>query len=371
MLVLYNEIHQYSLIAIQKRVCLPALSLDLIHKNCSAQGFPATLANMPLTPIKKRLFLGYLNASSILVLLAYGTCLAQDDYPSRPINIVTHTSPGGGTDATARSVMAGTKLALNIDMAVLPRAGAGGIVAMNYINNQPRDGYTVLAITPSHLFAIARNQGPLRIEDLVGVARATDDPSVVMVRADSAASTLEELFEMGRRRPIKWGTTQIGGGDHISAATLAKAANTKIAVVPFFGGGEIVTNLMGGSIEAAGLNLTEALDQIRRGDFRALAVMANERLTVIDHVPTTVELGYDTVYSTVRGYAVLKGTPENRIRILEQGMLQGMHHPSYQDYLRGAGLNGNAIAGQKAWNAQINQLYREARQAMVDLGIIQ
>tara|TARA_Y100000758_G_scaffold254475_1_gene191248 strand:+ start:1243 stop:2046 length:804 start_codon:yes stop_codon:yes gene_type:complete len=266
--------------------------------------------------------------------------------------------------------MVGTKLALNIDMAVLPRAGAGGIVAMNYINNQPRDGYTVLAITPSHLFAIARNQGPLRIEDLVGVARATDDPSVVMVRADSAASTLEELFEMGRRRPIKWGTTQIGGGDHISAATLAKAANTKIAVVPFFGGGEIVTNLMGGSIEAAGLNLTEALDQIRRGDFRALAVMANERLTVIDHVPTTVELGYDTVYSTVRGYAVLKGTPENRIRILEQGMLQGMHHPSYQDYLRGAGLSRNAIAGQETWNAQINQLYLEARQAMVDLGII-
>ncbi len=321
-------------------------------------------------PITKRLFPS-LAGSSILVFLISNLCAAQDDYPSQPINVVTHTSPGGGTDTTARSVVAGTKLALDIDMAVVPKPGAAGVVAMHYINNQARDGYTVLAITPSHLFAIARNLGPLSIEDLVGVVRATDDPNVIMVRADSAASTLEKLFELGRNRSIKWGTTQIGGADHIAAATLAQVAGTKISVVPFSGGGEIVTNLMGGNIDAAGLNLTEALAQIERGDFRALAVMANERLTVINDVPTTVELGYDVVYSTVRGYAVLKGTPQDRIQTLEQGMLQGMRHPIYQSYLQGAGLSRDAIAGQEVWDAQINRLYQDARQAMINLGIIE
>jgi putative tricarboxylic transport membrane protein len=298
------------------------------------------------------------------------TGAAQEPYPNRPIDIVTHASPGGGTDATARAMVLGTKLALGVDMAVVPRTGGGGVVAMSYVNSRPRDGYTVLAITPTHLFAIARGQGPLRIDDLVAVARSTDDPIVVMVRHDNAVQSLNDLIELGRQRPIKWGTTQIGGVDHVAGAVLAQKAGTELSVVPFSGGGEIVTNLMGGSVDAAGLNLTEALDQIRRGDFRALAVMSEERLPSIPDVPTTVELGYDVVFSTVRGYLVLKGTPEDRIEILERGMLEGMHQESYLAYLRGSGLDESSIAGREVWAAQVRRLYDDARQAMFDLGII-
>jgi tripartite-type tricarboxylate transporter receptor subunit TctC len=298
------------------------------------------------------------------------TASAQDTFPSRPIDIVTHASPGGGTDATARSMVLGTKLALDVDMAVVPRTGGGGVVAMNYVWGRPRDGYTVLAITPTHLFAIARGQGPVKIDDLVAVARSTDDPIVVMVRHDSPVNTLNDLIELGRQRPIKWGTTQIGGVDHVAGAILAQKAGTELSVVPFSGGGEIVTNLMGGSVDAAGLNLTEALDQIKRGEFRALAVMAEERLGSIPDVPTTVELGYDVVFSTVRGYLVLKGTPEDRIEILERGMLEGMHQKNYLDYLQGSGLDASSIAGRDEWDAQVKRLYADARQAMIDLGII-
>jgi len=298
-------------------------------------------------------------------------CLAQDEFPARPIDIVTHASPGGGTDATARAVARGARLALDANMSVLPRTGGGGIVALNYVSNRPRDGHTVLAITPTHLFAIARGQGPLSIDDLVGVARATDDPIVVMVRGDSEVETLTELIELGRQRPIKWGTTQIGGVDHVAGAILAQIAETQLSVVPFSGGGEIVTNLMGGSIDAAGLNLTEALAQIERGDFRALAVMADERLAILSDVPTTVELGYDVVFSTVRGYLVLKGTPQDRIEILERGFLEGMRQPAYQTYLEGSGLDSTSVAGREVWDNQVRRLYNDARAAMIALGIIQ
>jgi tripartite-type tricarboxylate transporter receptor subunit TctC len=304
-----------------------------------------------------------------LALLA-SACLAQNDFPSRPIDVITHASPGGGTDATARAMVAGARTALDVDMAVVPRTGGGGVVAMNYVNNRPRDGHTVLAITPTHLFAMARGQGPLKIEDLVAVARATDDPLVVMVRDDSPVQSLSDLIELGRERPIKWGTTQIGGVDHVAGAILGQVAETQLSVVPFSGGGEIVTNLMGRSIDAAGLNLTEALDQIQRGDFRALAVMSENRLPIIPDVPTTVELGYDVVYSTVRGFLVLAGTPEDRIETLESGMLEAMRQQSYQDYLAGAGLDASGVAGREVWAAQVQRLYDDARQAMIDLGII-
>jgi tripartite-type tricarboxylate transporter receptor subunit TctC len=305
-----------------------------------------------------------------VVYLATTLCAAQEAFPTQPIDVVTHASPGGGTDATARAMMLGTRSALDVRMAVVPKTGGGGIVAMNYVNNKPRDGYTVLAITPTHLFAIARGQGPLTIDDLVGVARATDDPLVVMVRHDSNVTSLNDLIELGRTRSIKWGTTQIGGVDHVAGAILAQVAETELSVVPFSGGGEIVTNLMGGNIDAAGLNLTEALDQIQRGDFRALAVMAEERLAIIPDVPTTVELGYEVVYSTVRGYLVLKGTPEDRIQALESGMLEGMRQETYQSYLRGSGLDPGSVAGREVWDAQIQRLYADAKKAMVDLGII-
>jgi putative tricarboxylic transport membrane protein len=295
---------------------------------------------------------------------------AQDDFPSRPIDIVTHASPGGGTDTTARTLLIGAKQALGVDMAVVPKTGGGGLVALNYVFNQPRDGYTVLAITPTHLFAIARGQGPIKFEDLVPIARSTDDPIVVMVRGDSAITTLDELIQLGRQRPIKWGTTQIGGVDHIAGAMLAQTTDTTLSVVPFAGGGEIVTNLMGGSIDAAGLNLTEALDQIRRGDFRALAVMTEERVAAIADVPTTVELGYDLRYSTVRGYLVLKGTPPERIAALEQGLLAGLRSPVYQSYLTGAGLDPSSVADHEVWGRQLAQLYADARTAMITLGII-
>jgi putative tricarboxylic transport membrane protein len=253
----------------------------------------------------------------------------------------------------------------------VPKVGGGGLVAMSYISTRPRDGYTLMGITPTHLFAIARGQGPLKIEDLVGVVRATDDPIVVMVRASDDIQTLQDLIALGRRRPIKWGTTQIGGVDHVAGAVLAKAADTELSVVPFGGGGEVVTHLMGGSVDAAGLNLTEGLDQVKRGDFRALAVMAERRMDAIPDVPTTVELGYDVQFSTVRGYVVLRGTPEDRIAALEQGLLKGLAHPTYQKYLTGAGLDASSVAGREVWQAQIERLYRQAREAMIDLGIIQ
>lgn len=325
---------------------------------------------MELTTYTARTFT-CLAAAGLGAWLSMASALAQDEFPERPIDIVTHASPGGGTDTTARTLLRGAREALDTDFAVVPRTGGGGVVAMNYVNSRPRDGHTVLAITPTHLFAIARRQGPLAIEDLVPVARATDDPIVVTVRATSDIDDLEALFALGRERPIKWGTTQIGGIDHVAGAVLARAADTELSVVPFAGGGEIVTNLMGRSIDAAGLNLTEALDQIERGQFRALAVLAEERMATIPDIPTARELGYDVSFSTVRGYVVLRGTPEARVGALEQALLAGMRHPTYLAYLDGAGLSPAGIAGRDVWAVQLATLYREAREAMIDLGIVE
>lgn len=295
----------------------------------------------------------------------------EQPYPSRPIDVITHASPGGGTDTTARAMLVGARQALGVDMAVVFKGGGGGVVAINYVNDQPRDGYTVMSITPTHLFAIARGQGALSIDDLVGLARATEDPLVITVRANGEIETLDELATLGRARPIKWGTGLIGGIDHMAGLAFARTANAELSAVPFPSGGEVATNLMGGNIDVAGLNLTEALDELQRGDFRALAVMADERIDTIPDVPTTIELGYEVTYSTVRGYVVLRDTPEERIRALERGLLAGLEHSAFQSYLDGVGLTADGIASREIWDVQIRELYASARRDMIELGMIE
>lgn len=312
-----------------------------------------------------------LRLAIVAVLAVINPACSSDEgaYPSRPIDIVTHASPGGGTDATARTMLIGAREALGVDMAVLFRGGGGGVVAMNYVSGRPRDGHTVLAITPTHLLAMARGQSSIGIDDLIGVVRATDDPLVVAVDADADIGTLHELFERGRERSIKWGTGLIGGGDHLAAVLLAREADFELSVVPFAGGGEVATQLMSGIIDAAGLNITESLDYFERGTLRPLAVMAEQRLSAIPGVPTTVELGVGVVYSTVRGYAVLAGTPPERIAELERGLLAGLNAPAFRQYLRGVGLSEAGVAGSEIWDAQLRRLYEDSRRALVEAGL--
>ena len=87
-----------------------------------------------------------------------------------------------------------TRRVLKTDMVVVSKRGGGGAKAMNYINSRPRDGYTIMTITPTHLLTIARGKSPLKLDDLVGLARATDDPQLLMVRGDSKFKTIQELL---------------------------------------------------------------------------------------------------------------------------------------------------------------------------------
>ncbi|MDD9815974.1 MAG: tripartite tricarboxylate transporter substrate binding protein [Gammaproteobacteria bacterium] len=292
------------------------------------------------------------------------------DFPSGPIEVVTHAGLGGGTDTTARMLLIRTRRNLKADAVVNPKTGGGGRVAMSYVKNRPADGHTVMAITPTHLFTMAQGRAPLGIDDIKGVVRSTDDPIVVMVRGDSPLRTMEDLVKAGRKTPVKWGTTQIGGVDHVAAATFGKEADTRIAVVPFEGGGEIVTNLMGGNIQAAGLNVTEAKDQLERGDFRALVSLTEKRISSLPDTPSAGEKGVNAFFSTVRGIVVLKGVPQERVQILEAAMLKAMKHKTYQGYLTGNGLDADSIAGSEVWDRQIRRMYADARRALLDLGMV-
>lgn len=314
---------------------------------------------------------GYIIASVTTAILSVSASTLAADFPSEPIEIAVHTSPGGGTDTTARMVALTTQEQLDSNVFVQNRKGGGGSVAMSYLSEQSADGYTVMAVTPTHLFTMMRGNAPLSIDDIQGVARATDDPIIVMVRGDSDYQTLDQLIEAGQQGTIKWGGTQVGGVDHIAAMSFADAADMTVSYVPFDSGAEFAAALSRGDIDAAGLNISETRDQIDAGEFRPLAVMADERMGALPDVPTLAENGMDVSFSTVRGYVVLKDTPSDRLKILEEAMLDGMASDRYQEYLQGIGLDESSIAGAETWDQQLHRMYEAGEKTMTELGLMQ
>lgn len=308
-------------------------------------------------------------AGAMVLATVAGAAVAQE-FPSQPVEVVTHASAGGGTDTTARTMLIRARRELGVDAFVQIKKGGGGAVAMSYASGKPADGHTLMAITPTHLITMARGRAPIEIDDIKGIARSTDDPIIIVVNKNTGIESLDALIEASNGSPIKWGGTQAGGIDHIAAMTFANKSGAKVAYVPFDGGGAIITNLMGGNLQAAGLNYGEAVDGIESGDFVPLAIMAQERLGVLPDTPTLNELGIEGVnFSTVRGVIVMADTPDDRSAVLEEKLIAAMNHGTYQAYLSGIGLDATSVAGSEVWDAQIREMYTNIFDTLEELGL--
>ncbi len=307
------------------------------------------------------------------VLAAYaGPAAAQDEdaYPCN-VEVVIHSSYGGGTDTTARMMMIRTRRELKADMAVVAHRGGSGAKAQNYVLSKPADGCTVMALTQSHLYTMARGKSDMKIDDIVGIARAMDDPTFVVVSGKSDMKSLDDLIAASKKAPLNWGVAQIGGTEHIGLAQLADAAGFKYKVVPFGSGAQMVQALLSGAIDATLPNVSEAGSQVEEGSFRALAVMAEKRLADYPDVPTTFEQGFEVKTSTTRGYAVLASTPQETIDKLSAAMVKAMEHEVFANYLKSAGLKPeDSVAGTEVWDKHLKEEYQKAANALKELGLL-
>jgi tripartite-type tricarboxylate transporter receptor subunit TctC len=287
------------------------------------------------------------------------------------VEVVTHAGVGGGTDITVRMMMVQAPGEFGQEFTVVNRTAGSGAQALQYLASKPADGHTLLLVTQTHLLSMLRNRSLPQLSDLIPVARATEDPQFVLVRRDSPLRSADELLSAGRARSLRFGGTHVGGVDHVAIFAFGRAANIQNpTLVPFRGGGEIVINLVGGNIDVAVVNPAEAEAQLRSGEVRPLMVLSENRLPSARDVPTGKELGINTTAATVRGYCVLKGTPEDRVARLEGGLIRAMAGPIYKGYLENTGQSPDSVAGRQVWGAQLEAFFNEGREALTALGLL-
>jgi putative tricarboxylic transport membrane protein len=218
-------------------------------------------------------------------------------YPARPIEIVVPYAPGGGTDIMVRQivkVLEEQKL-ISVPVTVANRVGGSGVVGKSYAINRPADGYTLVAVDAGNWQQELQGNATWNFrKDFTYLARMVTDVNLLIVRKESPHQTLQEFLTAARAKGkggLTVGGTNVGQVDHIANINLNKAAKVDLTYVPFKSGGEVMTNLLGGHVEAAWANPNEGIGQLEAGQVRALAVADEERLKGLNKIPTTKELG--------------------------------------------------------------------------------
>ncbi len=288
-----------------------------------------------------------------------------------PIQVVIHASYGGGTDTTARMMSIRSRRTLAADMQIVGKRGGSGAKAQNYTLTRPKDGCTIMALTESHLYTMARGKSDMKIDDLVGVARAMEEPTFIVVNAkNKELSTIKKFIKRSQKKPIVTAIASIGGTEHIGMYNYSKTAGVPFKAVSFGSGAQSLQALASGKVEASLLNPSEAAALIEDKKIKAILLLHDKKMADYPKVPTSYSMGHEVKVVTTRGYAVLKGTPQDRIDALSKGMVKAMQHETFANYLKGASLDPKTSpAGTEVWDKQLKENYKKAAEALKGLGL--
>jgi tripartite-type tricarboxylate transporter receptor subunit TctC len=277
---------------------------------------------------------------SLLALAAgiYAPALAQEKYPSRPIQLVAPFPPGGVADLTARPVAASLEKILKNPVVVQNKTGAAGAVGMSFVANSKPDGYTLLlslssiSIIPEADKLFDRKPA-YTMDQLVPVALVSADPTVLVVNAERPWKSVKEFVDDAKKRPgeISYSSSGIYGTLHMATEMLSHAAGIKLKHVPYNGAGPALTSILGGHVDMLASGPAVVLPHIKSGKLRALAGWGAKRVAAIPDLPTLRELGYDAEFYIWAGVFAPKGVPEPVMRTLRTAMKQVMEDPDFKN----------------------------------------
>jgi tripartite-type tricarboxylate transporter receptor subunit TctC len=236
---------------------------------------------------------------------------SAQDYPTRPVRFVVGYPPGGATDILARLIGQRLSERLNQQFVIENKPGAGNNVGTESVVNADPDGYTILLVNPANGInaSLYTKLNFNFIRDIAPVAGITRSPNVMVVPADFPAKTVAEFIAYAKANPGKINMASSGNGTsvHLSGELFKSMTGIDMVHVPYKGAAPALTDMIGGRVQVIFDNLPSAMQHIKAGTLRALAVTTDTRSPELPDVPTVGE--------TVKGYEASAwfgiGAPKN------------------------------------------------------------
>ena len=286
--------------------------------------------------------LAALAASSNLAAQTAMSAVTPSGWPARPVRFVVAFAPGGPADIIARLLGQRLGEALGQSVVVENRPGAGGSVASGLIARAEPDGYTLLINTSSYAVnpAMARNPTFDAEKDLVLASLVASSPNLIVSAPNLKARTMKEVMAEAQSGRYNYGSAGAGTTPQLSAEYLFKVlGKVNVTHVPFQGAGPALNAAMAGQIELASVALPAAVELVKSGKVRGLAVTSSKRVAAIPEVPTVAESGFAGFedYTWVGVFAPAR-TPETVIARLNREVAAIQRTPEFQTRLAAAGF---------------------------------
>jgi len=252
----------------------------------------------------------------IALALGYSGSLTAQPYPSRALHVVVPYLPGGGVDTVARLV--GQKLGDALGQAVIVdnRPGGAAIIGSEFVARSAPDGYTVLmgspanAINPALYSKISYDQ----LKDFKSVTLIGTSPNLLVVHPSLPVATVKDLIALAKSKPgqLTFASAGIASGQHLAGEIFRYQAQIDVVHIPYKGGPQAVTDLIGGEVTMYFSAPPSALPHVRTGRLRLLAVSSAKRSVVAPDVPTIAEAALpDFEYVNWYAYFVPSATPQD------------------------------------------------------------
>lgn len=278
-----------------------------------------------------------------IVLMALPPSVQAQPYPHKPIRLLVGFTPGGAADTSARTISRKMGEAMRTTFVVENRAGAGGNIAAEIVSNGNPDGYTLFwgSVGPLSVSAALGVKLPYDVfTGFAPVGLAVTSCNVLATRAAAKFENLADVIAQTRARPgkVNYASQGMGSTGHLAGELLRSMTSIDVVHVPYKGGAEVVTALLGGEVELAFVSVT-ALRGAGAGRMKPLAVTCGKRDPGVPAVPTFAESGvpgYDV--SFWYGLLAPPRTPAPVIERLNQELRTALADPGIAQPLQAQGL---------------------------------
>src|SRR5256884_7235558 len=281
----------------------------------------------------------------ILFLALVASPAAAQDFPNKPVRVVVPYVAGGNADIWARTLA--QKLTENLKQAfvVENKPGANGGIGAEFVAKSAPDGYTLLAVAsgPIVVNPVLYAKVPYDpVRDFAPVAQCTVYQYVLVTLAGSPIQSITGLVDAARARPgaVSYGSTGVGGGNHLAGELFALATGTQLTHVPYKGSAPALADLLGGQLTFMFDTVITSVPQIRAGKLRAFAVSSGRRASSLPEVPTLQEAGIANFdISQWQGVLAPAGTPKAIVDRLNAEIVRAMRSPDVRERIVTQGGN--------------------------------
>jgi putative tricarboxylic transport membrane protein len=296
-------------------------------------------------------------------------------FPTAAVQFIAPAAPGGGWDSTARALQAAIEaegLAPK-GAEVINISGAGGTIGLSQFVTRT-DPNNLMVTGATLVGAIATNDSTVTLDEVVPIARLTEEHHIVVVPANSPFQNMGDLVNAMKADigAVSIAGGSAGGTDQITAGLIAEASGldpARVNYVAFSGGGESLAALLGGQVSAGISNVQEYLPQVQAGELRALGVTSPERADGVD-IPTLVEQGVDVTFANWRCILAPPNTTAEQAQQVTAWLDKVHESQAWQDTVKKNGWTDAYLTGE-AFTTFMAEQKTEIRETLVKLGLVQ